>query len=153
MTEGKETKPRLHIWTDGACKFNPGPGGWGVYMTYGERSIELCGGEALTTNNRMELTAVISALKALKRPCPLVIHLDSSYVKDGITQWIHNWKRKGWKTAAGKPVKNDDLWRELDALIGRFTIEWDWVKGHVGIEANEKADELANKGVAPYLEK
>ncbi len=147
------TEESLHIWTDGACKFNPGPGGWGVFMRYKEKTLELCGGEALTTNNRMELMAVINALKAIKRPCPVTIHLDSVYVKDGITQWIHNWKKKGWRTAAGKPVKNDDLWRELDALIGNFTISWDWVKGHAGIEGNEKADELANRGVAPYLGK
>ncbi len=146
------TEATLHIWTDGACKFNPGPGGWGVYMKYGERTLELCGGQAQTTNNRMELTAAIRALEAIKRPCPIVFHVDSSYVKDGITQWIHAWKAKGWKTAKREPVKNADLWRELDALIGRFSITWVWVKGHNGDPGNEKADELANKGVAPYLE-
>ncbi len=145
------TEKELHIWTDGSCKFNPGPGGWGVYMIYGERKFELFGGEAQTTNNRMELTAVISALKAVKRPCPIVFHLDSIYVKDGITNWIHNWKKKGWRTASGKSVKNEDLWRELDSLVGGFSIRWDWVKGHAGEPGNEKADELANKGAARFL--
>lgn len=140
-------KTILEIWTDGACKHNPGVGGWGVYMIYGSHESEWCGGEELTTNNRMELTAVIEALSRIKRPVPIRLHLDSTYVREGITSWIHSWKRKGWKTAAGKPVKNAQLWQQLDELSQRHQIEWCWVKGHAGDPGNEKADELANKGV------
>ncbi len=138
----------LEIWTDGACKGNPGPGGWGVLMRYGEHSRELYGGEPLTTNNRMELTAVIEALSAVKRPVPIVLHLDSSYVKNGITGWVHNWKRRGWRTGEGKPVKNVELWQALDKLAASHTIDWRWVKGHAGDPGNERADELANLGAA-----
>ncbi len=138
----------LEIWTDGACKGNPGPGGWGVLMRYGEHSRELYGGEPLTTNNRMELTAVIEALSAVKRPVPIVLHLDSSYVKNGITGWVHNWKRRGWRTGEGKPVKNVELWQALDKLAASHTIDWRWVKGHAGAPGNERADELANLGAA-----
>lgn len=138
----------LEIWTDGACKGNPGPGGWGVLMRYGEHSRELYGGEPLTTNNRMELTAVIEALSAVKRPVPIVLHLDSSYVKNGITDWVHNWKRRGWRTGEGKPVKNVELWQALDKLAASHTIDWRWVKGHAGDPGNERADELANLGAA-----
>lgn len=140
-------KTILEIWTDGACKHNPGVGGWGVYMVYGSHESEWCGGAELTTNNRMELTAVIEALSRIKRPVPIRLHLDSTYVREGITSWIHSWKRKGWKTAAGKPVKNAELWQQLDELSQRHQIEWCWVKGHAGDPGNEKADELANKGV------
>lgn len=145
------TQSVLEIWTDGACKFNPGPGGWGVLMRYGKHSRELYGGAAQTTNNQMELTAVIEALRAIKRPCPIVIHLDSVYVRDGITKWIHGWKAKNWRTADGKPVKNQSLWQELDRLVQQFEIQWQWVKGHNGDPGNERADELANLGTAPFL--
>ena len=142
----------LEIWTDGACKFNPGPGGWGVLMVYGGHRRELCGGARETTNNRMELRAVIEALRAVKRDCPMKIHLDSSYVKDGITKWIHGWKKKGWKKEGKTPIKNIELWQCLDRERNRFTqIEWCWVKGHAGNPGNEKADELANTGVAGVL--
>lgn len=137
----------LEIWTDGACKKNPGIGGWGVYMRYNQFEKEFFGGSPLTTNNQMELTAVIEALQAIKRPCKIRIHTDSSYVKDGITKWIFGWKKKNWRTADGKPVKNMELWKQLDQLSSNFEIEWRWVKGHVGNPENEKADELANKGV------
>lgn len=148
------TKERaLEIWTDGACKQNPGVGGWGALLVWGEHKLELFGGEKLTTNNQMELTAVISALSALKRPCPVIIHTDSTYVRDGITKWIHNWKRNGWRTANKKEVKNADLWQRLDDLVGRYDIEWRWVKGHNGDPGNEKADELANRGVEVALGK
>ncbi len=136
----------LEIWTDGACKGNPGIGGWGAFLRYGPHTKELFGGEKSTTNNRMELSAVINALKCLERPCVIHLHVDSNYVKDGITKWIHSWKRAGWRTASKQPVKNDDLWRELDALVQKHEIEWFWVKGHAGEAGNEKADELANKG-------
>lgn len=138
---------KLKIWTDGACKFNPGPGGWGAYLVWGEKTLELCGGEEETTNNRMELTAVIEALSAVKRPVPMTIYLDSQYVKNGIDSWITGWKRKGWRTASGQPVKNVDLWKKLDELVSTHDIDWQWVKGHAGEEGNEKADELANRGV------
>ena len=138
---------KLKIWTDGACKFNPGPGGWGAYLVWGEKTLELCGGEEETTNNRMELTAVIEALSAVKRPVPMTIYLDSQYVKNGIDSWIAGWKRKGWRTASGQPVKNVDLWKKLDELVSTHDIDWQWVKGHAGEEGNEKADELANRGV------
>jgi ribonuclease HI len=136
------------IYTDGACKGNPGPGGWGAWMRAGGHEKELFGGEALTTNNRMELTAVIEALSTLKRPCKVAIYTDSEYVKNGITTWIHNWKRRGWRTADNKPVKNMELWQRLDALVQQHQVAWHWVRGHTGDPGNEKADELANKGVA-----
>jgi ribonuclease HI len=137
------------IYTDGACKGNPGPGGWGVFLKSGTHEKELWGGEAVTTNNRMELMAVIEALTALKRPCQVQLFLDSEYVRKGITEWIHGWKAKGWKTAAKQPVKNADLWQRLDALVafGGHQIEWKWVKGHAGDPGNEHADALANRGV------
>ena len=136
----------VEIWTDGACKGNPGIGGWGAYLIYGKHVKELFGGEKETTNNRMELTAVIEALRLLNRPCKIVLHVDSSYVKDGITKWIDGWKAKNWRTANKQPVKNVDLWQALQEQIARHEIEWRWVKGHAGIEGNEKADQLANKG-------
>ncbi len=137
------------IYTDGACKGNPGPGGWGVLLKSGTVEKELFGGERLTTNNRMEMMAVIQALKALKRPCKVSLHVDSKYVLQGITEWLPGWKAKGWKTASKQPVKNVDLWQELDALVqsGGHEIQWIWVKGHDGDPGNERADALANKGV------
>ncbi len=142
-TEGKV----INIYTDGACKGNPGPGGWGAVLEYDGTEKELFGGERSTTNNRMELTAVIEALAALKRPCRIVLHTDSQYVQKGITEWIHGWKARGWKTASKEPVKNADLWRKLDAAIASHDIRWVWVKGHAGHNGNERADALANKGV------
>lgn len=138
------------IYTDGACSGNPGPGGWGALLLYGENEKELTGGEFETTNNRMELTAAIKALSALKRPCKVHLHTDSTYVKDGITKWINGWKQKGWKTAAKKPVKNEDLWRALDEATNKHDIEWKWVKGHAGDPGNERADALANQGMTIY---
>ena len=137
------------IYTDGACKGNPGPGGWGVFLKSGGHEKELWGGERETTNNRMELTAVIEALSALSRPCQVALYLDSEYVRKGITEWIHGWKAKGWKTAAKQPVKNADLWQKLDVLVhgGQHKISWHWVKGHAGDPGNEHADALANRGV------
>jgi len=135
------------VYTDGACKGNPGVGGWGVVLQYGDRTREFCGGEAQTTNNRMELTAVIRALAALKRRCRVRLHTDSRYVQQGITAWIHYWKKHGWKTAGRKPVKNADLWRSLDELAVQHDIEWVWVRGHADNEGNVRADELANLGV------
>ena len=137
------------IYTDGACKGNPGPGGWGALLQAGTTEKELFGGEPLTTNNRMELMAVIQALTALKRPCRVEIHLDSEYVRKGITEWISGWKAKGWRTASKQPVKNADLWQQLDALVQQCTheISWHWVKGHAGHVGNERADDLANRGV------
>ena len=139
----------ITIYTDGACKGNPGPGGWGVLLKSGTVEKELFGGERETTNNRMEMMAVIEAFKALKRPCQVTLHLDSKYVLQGITEWLPGWKAKGWKTAAKQPVKNVDLWQQLDALVhtGGHKIEWRWVKGHAGDPGNERADALANKGV------
>ena len=138
---------RVQVWTDGACKGNPGPGGWGVLLRSGAHERELFGGEANTTNNRMELLAVIEALKALKRPCVLEVHTDSQYVQKGMTEWLEGWKRRGWLTAARKPVKNADLWRTLDELVGRHRVSWHWVRGHAGDPGNERADALANRGV------
>ncbi len=138
---------RVEIFTDGACRGNPGPGGWGALLRFKGKERELYGGEAQTTNNRMELLAVIRALQALTRSAPVRITTDSQYVKNGITQWIHNWKRNGWKTAAKQPVKNDDLWRQLDELVARHDVVWDWVKGHSGHPENETADRLANRGI------
>lgn len=137
------------MYTDGACKGNPGPGGWGVVLRSGGHEKELWGGEHETTNNRMELMAVIEGLSALKRPCRVSVYLDSEYVRKGITEWIHGWKAKGWKTAARQPVKNADLWQRLDALAhdGVHHIEWHWVRGHAGHPGNERADALANRGV------
>ncbi len=138
---------KVVIYTDGACKGKPGPGGWGAWLISGEHQRELCGGEADTTNNRMELKAVIEALNALKRPCEVVVHTDSQYVQKGISECLAGWKARGWKTASKAPVKNIDLWMALDEAQLRHQIEWRWVKGHAGHEGNEKADELANRGV------
>lgn len=137
----------VDVYTDGACKGNPGPGGWGVLLRFRGQEKELYGGEALTTNNRMELLAVIKALEALNRPSQARVHTDSQYVQKGISEWIHNWKKRGWRTADKKPVKNVDLWQQLDVLAARHKVEWLWVKGHAGHEENERADQLANRGV------
>lgn len=137
----------IDIYTDGACSGNPGPGGWGAILRKDDTEKELFGGEALTTNNRMEMTAVIEALRALKAPVEARVHTDSQYVQKGISEWIHGWKRRGWKTAGKEPVKNEDLWRELDRLAAQHRIEWIWVKGHAGHAENERADELARRGV------
>ena len=139
------------IFTDGACSGNPGPGGWGALICNGENENELTGGAAETTNNRMELLAAIEALKSLPDGSAVRLTTDSVYVKDGITNWIKNWKARGWKTAAKKPVKNVDLWQELDSMAQRHSVEWHWVKGHAGHAGNERADELARQGMAPYL--
>lgn len=138
------------IYTDGACSGNPGPGGWGALLEYKGKTKELCGGEAETTNNRMELTAAINAINSLKRRSTVELHTDSTYVKDGITKWMIGWKKNGWKTAAKKPVKNKDLWLALDDAISQHQIRWKWVKGHAGDPGNEKADELANKGMEKF---
>lgn len=145
----------IEIYTDGACKGNPGPGGWGVLLKSNGTEKELFGGELITTNNRMEMMAVIQALEALKRPCKVMLHLDSKYVLQGITEWIHGWKARGWRTASKEPVKNVELWQRLDALVstGGHDIEWCWVKGHSGHPGNERADLLANKGVDLVLRK
>lgn len=140
--------PVVTIYTDGACKGNPGVGGWGALLEINGVEKELFGGEQLTTNNRMELTAVIRALQALKRPCEVELHTDSKYVQQGISTWIHGWKKNGWRTADKKPVKNDDLWKQLDELAQQHEIRWLWVKGHAGHNGNERADQLANRGVA-----
>lgn len=137
----------VEMYTDGACRGNPGPGGWGVLLRYQDTEKELYGGEANTTNNRMELSAVIHGLRALSRSVAVTITTDSEYVKNGMQQWIHNWKRNGWKTAARKPVKNVDLWQQLDELVAQHKVSWQWVKGHSGHAENERVDELANKGI------
>ena len=143
----------IEIWTDGACKGNPGPGGWGVLLKMGAVEKTLHGGEPLTTNNRMEMLAVIEALGALKRPCKVLLHVDSQYVMKGMTEWIHGWKQRGWRTADKKPVKNADLWMRMDEEVARHAITWKWVKGHAGDPGNERADLLANRGVEEALAK
>lgn len=137
----------VEIFTDGACRGNPGPGGWGALLRYGDNERSLCGGEHETTNNRMELMAVIKGLSALQRPCEVKITSDSTYVLKGIQEWMPNWKKKGWKTASKKPVKNVDLWQQLDQLVAMHSIDWQWVKGHSGHAENEIADQLANRGI------
>ncbi|HEY6721357.1 MAG TPA: ribonuclease HI [Burkholderiales bacterium] len=147
MSKSASSPEVVRIYTDGACKGNPGPGGWGAILQMGDEEKELFGGEPQTTNNRMELTAVIRALEALKRPCQIEVYTDSQYVQKGISEWLPDWKRRGWRTADKKPVKNVDLWQELDRLAGAHRIAWYWVKGHAGHPENERADELANRGV------
>ncbi len=142
---------KIEIYTDGACKGNPGIGGWGALLVAGDKEKEMCGGEKETTNNRMELMAVIQALGALKRPCHITLHTDSQYVLKGITEWITGWKAKGWKTASKAPVKNVDLWQALDAAQATHKIDWRWVRGHTGHHGNERADQLANRGVEKVL--
>jgi len=139
------------IYTDGACSGNPGPGGWGAILTWNDHARELSGGAADTTNNRMEMTAAIRALETLKRPCTVRLYTDSTYLKKGITEWIHKWKANGWRTSARKPVKNADLWRRLDKLLSTHDVSWHWVKGHAGHPENERADALAGQGMARYL--
>ena len=141
---------KIIIYTDGACSGNPGPGGWGALLIYDDHQKEIMEGAFETTNNRMELTAAIESLNVLKQPCVITLHTDSTYVKDGITKWIQNWKNNGWRTAAKKPVKNADLWQALDEAVTRHDINWCWVKGHNGDEGNERADELANMGLNNY---
>lgn len=138
---------KVTIYTDGACKGNPGPGGWGAILFYGDKKKEICGGEPATTNNRMELMGAISALELLNRPCKVELHTDSQYVMKGIQEWIRGWKARGWKTADKSPVKNDDLWKRLDAARDRHDVDWRWVKGHAGHPLNERADALANEGL------
>ncbi len=145
---GATAKPHITVYTDGACSGNPGPGGWGAILISGVHRKELRGSEADTTNNRMELSAAIGALEALKKPSIVALHTDSNYLKDGITKWIHGWKRNGWKTADKKPVKNEDLWKRLETALKSHTIEWHWVKGHAGHPENERADELARQAIA-----
>jgi len=145
------SKDIVEIFTDGACKGNPGVGGWGALLRVNGKEKEMCGGEAHTTNNRMELMGAIAALEALKRPCKVHLHTDSKYVQQGITEWIVGWKQRGWKTAAKQAVKNEDLWRRLDAAASSHQIEWLWVKGHAGHIENERADELANRGIEQFL--
>jgi len=149
-TKANNTNNTVLIYTDGACSGNPGPGGWGAILHFAGSEKELSGGEAKTTNNRMELTAAISALNALKRSCEVKVYTDSSYVKDGITKWIHGWKKNGWKTAARKPVKNAELWQQLLDALAKHKVEWHWVKGHAGHPENERADELARQGMEPF---
>lgn len=141
---------RVDVYTDGACSGNPGPGGWGAILTSGDNEREISGGEADTTNNRMELMAAIMALETMKRAVEVHLHTDSTYVRDGITKWIHGWKKNGWRTAAKKPVKNADLWQRLEEAASRHTVEWHWVKGHAGHPQNERADELARGGLEAY---
>jgi ribonuclease HI len=150
--DGAKQPPKgiVAVWTDGACSGNPGPGGWGAILRYAGAEKELSGGESPTTNNRMELMAAISALEALKRPCTVDLHTDSEYLRNGITKWIAGWKRNGWRTADKKPVKNVDLWERLESAMERHEIRWHWVKGHAGDEMNERADELARAGMAPF---
>jgi ribonuclease HI len=143
-------RPQVTIYTDGACSGNPGPGGWGAILMSGAHRKELSGGEAVTTNNRMELLAAITALEALKRPSRVDIHTDSEYVRNGISAWIHGWKRNGWRTSAKQPVKNAELWQRLDAAQMRHEVHWHWVRGHAGHPENERADELAREGMAPF---
>jgi ribonuclease HI len=144
-------RPKVVIHTDGACSGNPGPGGWGAILESGAHRKELKGGEALSTNNRMELTAAIEALEALKAPSEVELYTDSNYLRDGITKWIRKWKTNGWRTAERKPVRNAELWQRLDAACGRHDIHWHWVRGHAGHDDNERADELAREGMAPFL--
>src|SRR5262245_2079166 len=144
-------RPQVAIYTDGACSGNPGPGGWGAILMSGTHRKELSGGEAVTTNNRMELMAAISALEALKAPSRVDLHTDSEYVKNGISAWIHGWKRNGWRTSTKQPVKNAELWQRLDAARGRHDVHWHWVRGHAGHTENERADELAREGMRPFL--
>jgi ribonuclease HI len=145
------SSPRVTIYTDGACSGNPGPGGWGALLLWGESRKELCGGEPATTNNRMELTAAIMALEALKRPVAVDLWTDSQYLRQGITGWLHGWKVNGWKTADRKPVKNVELWQRLDEARKRHDVAWHWVKGHAGHPENERVDALAREGMAPFL--
>ena len=149
MTD-QATAKKVTLYTDGACSGNPGPGGWGAILMFGEHRKTMCGGALETTNNRMELQAAIEGLEALTRGCAVDLHTDSQYVKNGITGWIHGWKRNGWRTADKKPVKNEDLWRRLDAALERHEVEFHWVKGHAGHPLNEEADRLAREGMAPY---
>jgi ribonuclease HI len=152
MTEGKKSKT-VTIYSDGACSGNPGPGGWGALLSYGDKQREIRGGEADTTNNRMELMAATEALNALTRTCKVNLYTDSEYVRKGITEWIHRWKANGWRTAAKAPVKNADLWQALDAACERHDVAWHWVKGHAGHPGNERADELAREGMTPFLKR
>jgi ribonuclease HI len=147
MTASHSADNRVLVFADGACKGNPGPGGWGAILRTGTHEKEICGGERQTTNNRMELTAVIRALESLKRHCNVKVYTDSQYVQKGISEWLPQWKRRGWRTAGKKPVKNEDLWRELDELAQKHKVEWHWVRGHAGHVENERADALANRGV------
>ena len=148
MTQSGDGNPNVEIFTDGACSGNPGPGGWGAILRYRGTEREINGGEANTTNNRMEMMAAIQAVEALRRPSRIILYTDSKYLSDGITKWIHGWKRRGWKTAGKKPVKNQDLWQRLDNATAGHDIEWRWVKGHAGHRENERADALARDGIS-----